>query len=162
MFVLIGLAVVFGSVCMGYTMAGGKLGALMQIPEMITICGAALGSVIIGYSHKGVIAIMMSCLSLLKGNPYKPTTFLQLLQAMYEFFQLGRREGLISLEKHVEEPKHSDIMAKYASFLNNHHASALFCDTMKLVIMGGIGIYDLSDMMDLDLEAQHEEATKVT
>ena len=36
----------------------------------------------------------------------------------------------------------------------------MFADTLKLVVMGGISIYDLSDMMDIDLEARHEDAMK--
>lgn len=158
MFVLIGIGIVFGSIIMGYTMHGGKIAALMQYAEFIIIGGAGLGSIVVGYSFKGVTDIMKALIGLLKGDPFKKSVFLDLLQAMYELFSLGRKEGLLALEKHVEEPESSEIFKKYPSFLSNHHAVDLFADTLKLVIMGGIAIYDLSDMMELDLEAQHEEA----
>jgi chemotaxis protein MotA len=161
MFLLIGLVIVFGSIVFGYTMHGGKMAALMQTSEFIIIGGAALGSIVIGYSPKAVIGIIKSIVTLLKGNPYKKSSFLQLLQAMYDFFQQGRRGGLMSLERHVEEPQNSDILKNYPSIQSNHHAVELLCDTLKLVIMGGISVYDLSDMMDIDLEAQHEEAMHI-
>lgn len=161
MFVLIGLAVVFGSVLIGYTKAGGKIGALIQISEFIVIGGAALGSVIVGYSHKAVILVAKTCVSLLKGNPYKKETFLELLQAMYDLFLLARKEGLMALEHHIESPAESDVLQKYPSFAANHHAVEFLCDTLKLVVMGGVSVYDLSDMMDMDMEAQHEEAMKI-
>lgn len=161
MFVLIGVAALFASLIVGYTMHGGKIAALMQINEFIIIGGAGLASVIIGYSPKAAIGMLQALIGLLKGNPYKKSAYLELLQAMYQVFQLGRREGLIALEKHVENPEHSDILQGYPSFIHKHHAVEFFSDTMKVVIMGGVNMYDLSDLMELDLETQHEEAMKI-
>lgn len=161
MFVLVGLAVVIGSILVGFMKAGGKLGALMQISEFIVIGGSALGSVIVGYSHKAVIQIAKACIGLLKGNPYKKETFLELLQAMFDLFMLARKDGLLALERHIESPHESDVFKNYPGFLKNHHAVEFLCDTLKLVMMGGTSVYDLSDMMDMDLEAQHEEAMKI-
>ena len=161
MFVIIGIAIVITCLLVGYTMHGGNIKVLIQYSEFIIIGGAGLGSVLIGYSLKGLLDMSKEVVSLSKGSPYKKDTFLELLQAMYEYFQIGRKEGLIGLEKHVENPHESEIMQKYPSFKNNHHAVDLFSDTLKLVVMGGIGIYDLSDMMDIDLEAHEEETMKV-
>lgn len=160
MFVVIGIIILLGCLMLGYTMHGGNVMVLMQYTEFIIIGGAGVGSVVVGYSFKGLMGMIKATTELIKGNPYKKTVFLELLQAMYEYFQLGRKEGLIGLEKHVENPHESEVMKKYPSFLHNHHAVDLFCDTLKLVVMGGINIYDLSDMMDIDLEAHHEESMK--
>ncbi len=157
MFVIIGFVVVFGSIYFGYTMHGGKISALMQISEFIIIGGAGLGSVIIGFSFKGTIGFLTSGLKLMKGNPYSKKVFLELLQAMYELFVVARKDGLIALEAHVEDPKSSDVISKYKSLVSNHHAMDLLADTLKLVVMGGVNIYDLSDLMEIDIEAQHEE-----
>jgi len=162
MFVLVGLGIVFGSILVGYTMHGGKVAALMQYTEFIIIGGAAFGSVIIGNSFKAAIDILQTCIGLLKGNPFKKAVFLDLLQAMYELFQVGRKGGLIALEKHVENPHESDVLKKYPYFASKHHAVDLFADTLKLVVMGGISIYDLAELMDIDLEAQQHESMKVS
>lgn len=161
MFVLVGIGILFASIFVGYTMHGGKVAALMQYTEFIIIGGAAFGSVVIGYSFKGAIGVFSSVLSLLKGNPYKKAVFLELLQAMYELFLVGRKGGLIALERHVENPQESEAFQKFPSFCKNHHAVDLFADTLKLVVMGGISIYDLAELMDIDLEAQHKEAMKI-
>lgn len=161
MFVLVGIGILFASIFVGYTMHGGKVAALMQISEFIIIGGAALGSVVIGYSPKAAIGIFQAFMGLLKGNPYKKATFLELLEAMYAFFAIGRKGGMMALEKHVEDPQESEVFQKYPFFRANHHALDLFADTLKLVVMGGISIYDLSDLMDLDLNSQHEEAMKI-
>jgi len=161
MFVLIGLAVVIVSILTGYTMHGGKVAALMQYTEFIIIGGSALGSVIIGYSHKAAIQVAKACVGLLKGNPFKKGTFLDLLQAMYELFMLARKEGLMALERHVESPLESDVFTKYPSFCAHHHAVDFLADTLKLVVMGSTNVYDLADMMDIDIEAQNEELMKI-
>lgn len=161
MFVLVGLAIVIGSILAGYTMHGGKIAALMQYTEFIIIGGSAFGSVVIGYSLKSTIQVIKACVGLLKGNPYKKQTFLELLQAMYDLFMLARKDGLLALERHIETPHDSEIFKNYPGFLRNHHAVDFLCDTLKLVMMGGTSVYDLSDMMDMDMEAQHQEAMKI-
>lgn len=158
MAVIIGFVIVFASVILGFTMHHGKIAALIQISEFVIIGGAAFGSIIIGYSFKAAIGLIKASLGLLKGNPYKKKTYLDLLQCMYDLFSIARKEGLLSLEKHVEEPDQSEIIQNYPSFGKNHHAVELFADSMKLVVMGGITTYDLSDMMEIDMEAMHEEA----
>lgn len=161
MFVIVGLVIVVASILTGYTMHGGKVAALMQYTEFIIIGGAALGSVVLGYSLKATLQVFTACLGLLKGNPYKKQTFLELLQAMYDIFMLARKDGLLALEKHIEKPKESTIFKEYPGFLRHHHAVDFLCDTLKLVMMGGTSVYDLSDMMDMDMEAQHQEAMKI-
>ena len=68
MFVLIGLAIVIGSILLGFCMEGGKVGALMQFTEFIIIGGAGLGSVLIANPIKSVIHTFKCVLGLLKGN----------------------------------------------------------------------------------------------
>ncbi|MFQ3549860.1 MAG: flagellar motor stator protein MotA [Armatimonadota bacterium] len=160
MFVIIGLGVVFGCLLLGYTMHGGKVAALIQISEFIIIGGAGLGSVIIGYGLKGTMKLFKTWIALCKGNPYNKAVFLELLVCMYDTFNTARKDGLISLERHVEEPHKSELFKKYKSFIKNKHCLEFFTDTLKIVIMGGVGTYDLSDLMDTDLESHHEEAMK--
>ncbi|MCX8053735.1 MAG: flagellar motor stator protein MotA [Armatimonadetes bacterium] len=162
MYVLIGIGIVFVSILVGYTMHGGKVAALMQYTEFIIIGGAAFGSVVVGNSLKGAIGLIKSVIGLLKGNPYKPSVFLELLQAMYDVFSLSRVEGLLALEKHAENPHESELFQKYKAFASNHHALDLFADTLKVVVMGGVSIYDLSDMMEMDLDVRRHEAMKTT
>ncbi len=162
MFVLIGLAIVFGSLLFGFTHSGGKVAALIQISEFIIIGGAAFGAVVIAYTFKGAISTMKACIGLLKGNPYTTKMYLELLHSLYEIFVVARKDGLLSLEKHVENPHESDLFQKYPTLLNNHHAIAFCTDTLKVIIMGGVNIHDLSELMDLDLEAQEEESLQVS
>ncbi len=160
MFVLIGLGVVLGSIFVGYTMAGGSIGVLIQVSEFITIGGSALGSVLVANGLPPLIATIKALIGLLKGNPYTKPKYMELLKMLYDMFMLARREGLVALDQHVENPHSSSFFSQYPFFHNHHHACAFLADTMKVVVSGSVSNYDLSDMMDLDLEVSHHSALK--
>ncbi|MFP4529545.1 MAG: flagellar motor stator protein MotA [Candidatus Kapaibacterium sp.] len=157
MFVIIGLVIVIGSLIAGYVMHGGDLRVLMQINEFIIIGGAAIGSMLIANPLSTIKKIMSGAMGTLKGSTLNKEAYIDLLRLQYELFQFAKREGLIALEPHVEDPESSSIISKYPSFLANHHAVDFLCDTLKVVLSGGVPAHDLEELMDIDLEALHEE-----
>lgn len=161
MFVIIGLVVLFGSILGGYTMHHGKVGVLIQVSEFIIIGGAALGAMVISNPPALIKRIFAGLIGLLKPNPYTEKSYGELLQLMYDIFQKARKEGLIGLEAHIEDPEKSDIFTKYPSFVHNHHAVAFLTDTLKVLLTGAVEEHHLSEILDLDLERQHEEAAAV-
>lgn len=158
MFVIIGLCVLFGSILLGYTMAGGKIGVLIQISEYIVIGGAALGATMIGYPMSAITGAFKGVMGTLKGNPYTKKTYEELLLMSFNFFQLARREGLVALEQHVEDPAKSEFFKAYPFFVSNHHALTFLADTMKVVLTGAVEPHDLAEVLEVDLEAHHESA----
>jgi chemotaxis protein MotA len=158
MFIIIGLVVVFGSVIAGYTMHHGNLAVLMQVSEFIIIGGAGLGSMLIGNPPSVVMGVFKQCIALLKGNPYKKSSFSELLQVLFELFQTAKRDGMLALEAHVERPHESEIFRKYPFFLHNHHAVSFLTDTLKVLLTGSVDRHDLAEILELDLESHHEEA----
>lgn len=161
MFVIIGFLIVFGSVIGGYVMHHGQIAVLIQVSEFIIIGGAGLGALVVGNPPAVVKRIFRDSAGLLKPNSYNETAYGELLQVLYEVFQTARKEGLVGLESHIEEPEQSEIFKKYPSFANNHHAMAFLADTLKVLLTGAVEDHHLSDILDLDLEKQHEEAMAV-
>jgi chemotaxis protein MotA len=156
MFVIIGSLVVIISILGGFSIHG-DLRTLIQPTEFIIIIGAALGSLIVANPLSLLKKIIAGVLSTLKGATVSKKGYLDLLQMLYELFQFAKREGLIALEPHVENPDSSSIISKYPAFLKNHHAVEFLCDTLKVVLSGGVPAHDLEELMDLDLEAIHED-----
>jgi len=157
MFVIIGIAIVFGALLTGYLASGGNPLVLMQINEFIIIFGAAIGSVLIANPLPTIKKIIAGVMGTLKGPKVSKQAYLDLLRLLYEIFLYAKREGLIALEPHVENPNESTILTKYPSFLNNHHAVDFFCDTLKIVLSGGVPAQDLEELMDIDMETIHAE-----
>ncbi|HZF69202.1 MAG TPA: flagellar motor stator protein MotA [Gemmatirosa sp.] len=156
MFLAIGLLIVFGSVIGGYVMHHGQLGVLMQVNEFLIIGGAGLGSLVISHGMAGVKGAFAATLSLLKPNPFSKESYSELLQVLYEIFQKARKDGLVGLEAHIEEPAKSDIFQKYPKFAANGHAVALLADTLKVLLTGAIEDHNLSEILDIDLDQQLE------
>ncbi len=162
MFLIIGLAVVFGSIIVGFTMAGGQISVLIQISEFIVIGGAGLGSILIANPPSIIGQIIKGILGVMKGNKFTKNVYTELLRMLYELFMLARREGMVALEAHAERPHESDIFKKYPSFAANHHAQEFLCDTLKVVITGTVQPFDLAEMMETDLDTHHKAAEKVS
>ena len=161
MFVIIGLVVVFGAVIGGYVMHHGQIAVLIQPNEFVILGGAGLGSMIIANPPAVLKATVGALLGLLKPNPYGAQAYAELLQVLYEVFQKARKDGLVGLESHIENPEASDIFSKYPSFANNHHAMSLLCDTLKVLLTGTVEDHNLADILDVDLEKHHHEQMKV-
>jgi chemotaxis protein MotA len=161
MLVIIGLVLVLGAMLGGYTMHGGNLLVLFQPSEFIIIGGVALGSLLIANPMHIVKGVLAGVMKTLKGPDVSKAAFLDLLQMLYETFQFAKKEGLIALEKHVEDPKTSSIFSKYPTFIANHHAVEFLCDTLKVLLSGGIPPHDLEELMDIDIEALHKEEHEI-
>jgi chemotaxis protein MotA len=158
---IIGLVVVLGSVIAGYTMHHGKLAVLWQPTEFIIIGGAGLGSFIIANPPSLLKASVRASLALLKPNPFSKKSYGELLQVLYEVFQTARKDGLIALEAHIEEPEKSAIFTKYPGFLHHKHAVVFLCDTLKVLLTGAVEDHHLSEILELDLDRLHEEEHQV-
>ena len=161
MFVILGLAVVIGSILFGYTMHHGQIAVLLQWSEFIIIGGAGLGAFVVANPMPVVKGSVMQLIGLLKPNPYSEAAYSELLQLLYEVFQKARKDGLVGLESHIEEPEKSDIFKKYPRFSKSHHAVSFFADTLKVLLTGAVEDHHLSEILELDLEKQHEEAMAV-
>lgn len=161
MFVIVGIVVVFVCVFGGFFIASHFNTAafvfFLHPQEYIIIGGAAIGSMLISNSMSLNMKIIKGALGSMKGAKVNKKSYLDLLKLLYELFQYTKREGLIALEQHIENPTQSSIISKYPSFLENHHAVEFLCDTLKVVLSGGVPAHELEELMQLDLDNLHEE-----
>jgi len=157
MFTIIGIVIVFVAVMVGYIMHHGNIAVLIQINEFVILGGAGLGSFLAANGMKNFQGAIKGFLGLLKPDPFTKQAYLDVLKMMFQLFNVARKEGLLGLEQHIETPEKSEIISKYPSFLSNHHATAFFCDTMKVILTGAVGPHDLSEMMEIDIETAHAE-----
>lgn len=157
MFVIIGIVVVFVSIIGGLIVAGGNPLALIVPAEYIIIGGAALGSLLIANPMPVLKKIISGALGTIKGPKVNKAAYIELLQLLYELFQFAKREGLIAIESHIENPEQSSIFSKYPTFLSNKPAVEFLTDTLKVVLSGGVPAHDLEELMDIDIENILEE-----
>ena len=158
MFAIIGMLIVMGAVIGGFLMEKGQMAVLIQPAELVIIGGAAAGTLLVGNPLPVVIKIFKGLIGILKPSPYSKAFFLETLKMLNELFSYARKNGLVKLEADVEDPSKSPVFSKYPKFLHNHHAVHFVCDTLRMSISGGIGAFELDQMMELDMEVHHHEA----
>lgn len=153
---LVILGAIFVSVCVfgAFAAHGGNLAVLWQPAEVVIICGAATGSLMIAASPALMKEIMHQAMLAMKGKTTTKDEYLQVLLLMYEIIKTAKGNPL-SLEAHVEKPEASEIFKRYPAVVANHHALHFLCDTLKVQISAPMSPYDLEDLMDKDIEAIH-------
>jgi chemotaxis protein MotA len=157
MFAIIGIVVVFGAIVAGYLMEHGKLLVLMQPAELVIIFGAAVGTVLIGNPLPVVIRMMKALIAVFGSSKFTKAFYLENLKMLNEVFSYARKSGMAKLETDVDQPAKSPVFAKYKNFLKDHHATFFVCDTLRMAISGGVGHFDLDQMMEQDMEVHHRE-----
>jgi chemotaxis protein MotA len=55
------------------------------------------------------------------------------------------------------DPEKSAVFSKNEFLLHQHHALFFLCDTMKLLLGGGVPPYDVEALLDADIESHHAE-----
>jgi chemotaxis protein MotA len=160
MFAIIGIVVVFGSIIGGFLMEHGKLAVLIQPAELLILGGAAFGTLLVANPMRIIKAVFSGLIGILGSSKFGKERYLSTLKMMYQFLNKVRKEGLLSVEMDVEKPQESAIFKAYPDFLKDHHATDFVCDTLRMAITGGVEPFDMDQMMELDMEVNHEEATE--
>jgi len=159
MFSIIGIVVVIGAVIGGYLMEKGNLMVLLQPAELVIIGGAAIGTLLIANPLPVVIKIVTGILGILSGSKFTKAYYLETLRMLLELFNFARKSGMAKLEGDVEDPSKSEVFKKYPKFLKDHHALDFVCDTIRMSLSGTIAPFELDQMMELDIEVHHHQAT---
>lgn len=158
MFLILGFLIVFGSIVGGYLMHHGQLAVLLQWNEFLILGGAGIGSMMIGNPPETLKRVVHQVLGLLKPNPFTEHAYAELLQVLYVVFQTARKDGLMGLEAHVENPASSTLLQRFPIFKEHPPAVALLCDTVKVLLAGAVDDHHLAEILDTDLDQQHHEA----
>ncbi|MGC2476603.1 MAG: flagellar motor stator protein MotA [Candidatus Sulfotelmatobacter sp.] len=161
MFAIIGILVVFGCVVAGYLMEHGNIRVLIQPAELVIIGGAAVGTVLVANPLHIIKKILGGIGGVFGSSKFGKETYITTLKMMYELLNKARKDGLMALEGDVEEPEKSPVFSKNPAFLKNHHVCDFVCDSLRMAITG-VDAFDLDQMLDLDLEVHHQDASAPT
>ena len=158
MLVLIGYVIVIASVFGGFALTGGHLGALLQPVELLMIGGAAFGAFVCGNSMKAVKSTLGALPACLKGSKYTKALYMELMALLYEILNKVRKEGLMSIERDIENPNESALFAKYPKVAGDHHLLEFMTDYLRLMVSGNMNAFEIENLMDHEIETHHHEA----
>ncbi|WP_326541679.1 flagellar motor stator protein MotA [Pseudorhodoferax sp.] len=160
MIVLIGYAVCMGCIFGVYVVHGGNIAVILKaLPfELITIFGGALGAFAVNNQPKVLRATLKALPQALKGSKYTKDRYLELMALLFDILQKARKEGLMAIEKDVEEPEASDIFKKYPTVGSDHHVVEFMTDYLRMMVSGNLNAHEIESLMDSEIETHHQEA----
>src|SRR5260370_12091900 len=104
MFAIIGIVVVFGCVVAGYLMEHGNLRVLIQPAELVTIGGAAIGTVLIANPLHILKQIAGGIGGVFAGSKYTRQAYIVSPQIQYDFLNKAPKNHLMAPDNDVEKP----------------------------------------------------------
>ncbi len=159
MFVIIGWVLALGCIFGVYIAHGGNIGVILKaLPfEMITICGAALGAFLANNQMKVVKATIAGLGRCFKGSKFSKARYMELLALLFDILQKARKEGLMSIEKDVEDPHNSPLFQKYPSVGTDHHVTEFITDYLRMMVSGNLNAHEIESLMDNEIDTHHQE-----
>jgi chemotaxis protein MotA len=127
---LLGIVSGFGLVIIAMSMGGG-LGAFINVPSLMIVCGGTMGAVLINYPISDVLGVIKVAKNAFFSEKVKTEN---IIQKLVEMSKVSRREGILGLEKtlkDIEDP--------------------FFVKALTLMI-DGIESSKLSELLDTEVE----------
>ena len=162
MLIIIGLVVVLGctviSFIMGYNWDIRMVMHLLHPAELVAIFGITLGGVLIATPLHVLKETLSKIMQVMTGKTIGKTHYFELIGALYELFQAGRKSGLLALEEHVSAPTQSSIFRKYPTLLVSPDRLSFIVDSLKPLVDGRIKPDQLEGVIELDIQTKTREA----
>jgi chemotaxis protein MotA len=159
MFVIIGWVLALGCIFGVYIVHGGNIQVILKaLPfEMVTIFGAAMGAFLANNQMKVIKASIKGLAQCFKGSKYSKARYMELMALLYDILQKARKEGLMSIEKDVEDPHSSPLFQKYPTVGNDHHITEFITDYLRMMVSGNLNAHEIESLMDSEIETHHQE-----
>jgi chemotaxis protein MotA len=159
MFVIVGWLICLGCVFGVFIIHGGNISVILKaLPfEMLTIGGATIGAFVANNQMKVIKKTMAGLGACFKGSKYTRDRYMELLALMYDILQKARKEGLMAIEKDVEEPESSEIFKKYPAVGTDHHVVEFITDYLRMMVSGNLNAHEIESLMDSEIETHHHE-----
>nr|ELR5111575.1 flagellar motor stator protein MotA [Providencia stuartii] len=158
MLILIGYIIVTATVIGGYLMVGGHLGALYQPAEFVIILGAGLGAFVVGNSGKSILALIKVLPLLFRRSSYNKAMSMDLMALLFQLLNKSRQEGLLALEKDIENPQESEVFSQYPRVLKDKTTTMFIVDYLRLMVTSNLQSHEIEALMDEELETFRQES----
>ena len=159
MLVLVGWGIVLACVFGVYIAHGGNIQVILKaLPfEMASIGGATLGAFVATNKMSVIKATAAGLGRCFKGSKYTKDRYMELLAMLFDILQKARKEGLMAIEKDVEDPHSSPLFQKYPTVGNDHHVTEFVTDYLRLMVSGNLNAHEIESIMDTEIETHHHE-----
>ncbi|MCO7247794.1 MULTISPECIES: flagellar motor stator protein MotA [unclassified Halomonas] len=158
MLILLGYIVVLLSVFGGYVLAGGSMGPLFQPLELLMIGGAGVGAFLAANNGKAIKATFKIMPKLKRTKKYNKAMYMELMALQYKLLSKVRREGMLGIERDIDNPQESPLFQEHPTVLADPHIMNFLTDYLRLMVSGGMEPMEIDELMLHEIEAFEQEA----
>lgn len=133
---ILGIVISFGLILLGNKMEGGHVDSLIQVTALMIVGGGTLGACVVQFPMKVVINSFKSLITAVFPKKADPNA---IIAQLVEFAKRARREGILALEKEIENIK-----------------DPFFAKALRMAV-DGLEPKQLVETMETELETLEEE-----
>jgi len=162
MLIIVGILLVLACTALSFVWESAfdfsRLSLLFHIAELVAIFGITMGAVLIATPAHVLKETLAKIIAVMTGKTLGQAHYFELIGALYELFQTGRKSGLLALEEHVSAPTQSAIFKKYPTLLAAPDRLAFIVDSLKPLVDGRIKPDQLEGVIEMDINTKTREA----
>lgn len=160
--ILIGLVVTLGCVLGGFMAMGGHIQVLWQPWEVVIICGAALGTFLVGNPMKVVKDSGKGFMEAFKQSVPKEKDYLEVLGVLHSIMRELKTKSRSEVEAHIDNPEESPIFQAFPTVMKNKDLMHFICDYCRIIIIGNARPHEIEALMDEEIHTiRHDKAKAV-
>ena len=153
-----GWIIAFGCVIGGFIWLGGHIEQLWVPEEYLIIFGAALGTLMASNKWRNLKSTGRAFLRIFLPSHGGRAANLGLLCLMFELLQRIKRDGALSIESDISDPKQSELFAKYPTVLKSPRLIEFITDYFTMMMDGTVTLGQLESVMAQEIEVMNQEA----
>lgn len=153
-----GWIIAFGSCIYGFIWLGGHSDQLWVPQEYLIIFGAALGTLVASNKWRNLKSLFRAFFRIFLPSHSGKAANLGLLCLMFELLQRIKRDGALSIEADISDPKQSELFAKYPSVLKSARLIEFITDYFRMMMDGTVTLGQLESVMAQEIEVMNHEA----
>lgn len=157
MLIPLGYIVVVLCVFGGFVLAGGSLGPIFQPLELLMIGGAGVGAFIAANNGKAIKATFKVFSKLRRANRYDKAFYMELMGLQYKILVKIRREGMLGIERDIDNPQESALFNEYPRLLADPMVMNFLTDYLRIMVSGSMEPMELDELMLHEIEAFEAE-----
>jgi chemotaxis protein MotA len=152
-----GLVIVIFSVFGGYALSGGALGPLYQPEEALMIIGAAVGAFVASNNGQAIKATLKAAKRLKHTKKYNKALYMELMSLQFKLLTKMRREGMLGIEKDIENPLESPIFSEHPKITRDPLIMGFLTDYIRLMVSGNVDPLEVDELMTHEIEAYEHD-----
>ena len=153
-----GWIIAFGCVIGGFLWLGGHIEQLWVPEEYLIIFGAALGTLMASNKWRNLKSTGRAFVRIFLPSHGGRAANLGLLCLMFELLQRIKRDGALSIESDITDPKQSELFAKYPTVLKSPRLIEFITDYFTMMMDGTVTLGQLESVMAQEIEVMNQEA----